>query len=71
MSTTKTVAFEPIQQMITIKQAAESLQLSERTVASMVATGSLPSVKIGSARRIAADALRSVAKTGSDTGRKA
>ena len=71
MSTTKTVAFEPIQQMITIRQAAQSLQLSERTVASMVATGSLPSVKIGSARRIAADALRSVAKTGSDTGRKA
>jgi excisionase family DNA binding protein len=70
MSTTITVAFEPIQQMLTIRQAAQSLQLSERTVASMVASGTLASVKIGSARRIAADALRSVAKTGSDTGRQ-
>lgn len=70
MSTTNTVLFEPVQRMLTIKQAAQSMQLSERTVANMVASGSLPSVKIGSARRIAADALRAIAKSGTDTGRK-
>ena len=68
---TKTVVFEPIQQMLTIKQTSRALQLSERTVASMVSSGSLKSVKIGAARRIPADALKNVAQTGSDTGRQA
>lgn len=64
------IEFQPVERMLTIRQASEALQLSERTVAAMVASGTLHSVKIGKARRIAAEAINAVAKTGTSSGRK-
>jgi excisionase family DNA binding protein len=44
-------------QMLTIKQVTEILQVGQTTVFGLLKTGELPSVKIGSARRIPSDAL--------------
>lgn len=50
--------------LITVKQAAEVLQLSERTVNTMIDTGKLESIKIGDARRIPLEAIRRIAANG-------
>lgn len=66
MRQTKTAAvIEPIQiLLLTTKQTAEALQVSERTVVNLIASGQLPSVKVGGARRVSSDDLRAFAKAG-------
>lgn len=51
---------------LTTKQAAQALQVSQRTIFNLIAAGKLPSVKINNTRRIAVDALRRLAKYGSE-----
>jgi excisionase family DNA binding protein len=66
------VAVKPIEVLlITTKQAAEFLQISERTVHSLIANRQLPSIKIGKSRRIFTDDLRTFARTGVDEIKKA
>jgi excisionase family DNA binding protein len=43
--------------LITVKQAAEILKVTTRTIHAHLATGALPSVKVGGARRIWMDDL--------------
>ena len=50
--------------LITVKQAAEALQISERTVHQLIKENRLESIKIGDARRIPLDAVRLLATTG-------
>jgi excisionase family DNA binding protein len=50
--------------LITVSQAAEALQISERTVHTLVDTGHLESIKIGGSRRISFDDVKRLAKTG-------
>jgi excisionase family DNA binding protein len=50
--------------LITVRQTAEALQISERTVHTLVDEGKLESIKIGGSRRIPMDAVRLLAKTG-------
>jgi len=50
--------------LVTVKQASEALQVSERTVMTMIDTGKLDSVKIGDSRRIDIESVRKVAREG-------
>jgi excisionase family DNA binding protein len=50
--------------LVTIRQASEALQVSERTVYSLIDTGALEAVRIGGARRICFDSVRRLATTG-------
>lgn len=60
-----TVAVQPIEVLlITAKQAAEFLQVSERTVHSLIANQQLRSVTIGKSRRIFTDDLKAFARVG-------
>ena len=60
---TKNAVIEPIEVLLlTTKQAAEALQVSERIVVNLIASGQLASVKIGGARRIFTDDLRHLPK---------
>lgn len=52
--------------LVTIKQAAEALQVSERTVFNLLDNGSLESVTFGGARRIPIDSVRNLARTGAN-----
>ncbi|HEY2466706.1 MAG TPA: helix-turn-helix domain-containing protein [Terracidiphilus sp.] len=45
---------------------AEALQISERTVFNLLASGQLPSVKIGGSRRIFTDDLKALARSGAE-----
>jgi excisionase family DNA binding protein len=66
------VAVKPIEVLlITTKQAAEFLQISERTVHSLIASKQLPSVNIGKSRRIFTDDLRNFARVGVNEIKKA
>lgn len=59
--------------MLTVPQVADALQVSRRTVYGLIYSGALDSVKIGAARRVAADALDryvdSLRKDGKETKR--
>lgn len=50
--------------LITVKQAAEALQISERTVFMLIDEGFLESVKIGGSRRVSMDSVKALASTG-------
>ncbi len=50
--------------LVNVKQAAEALQVSERTIFNLMDNGQLPSVKIGDARRIDIEDVRKIARTG-------
>lgn len=50
--------------LLTIPQAARVLQISTRTVETLVSNGQLKSVTIGKSRRIFSDDLRDFARTG-------
>jgi excisionase family DNA binding protein len=52
--------------LITVKQAAQILSVSTRTVNYLIADGNLPSVKIGGARRIWLDELLNWARSSTD-----
>jgi excisionase family DNA binding protein len=52
--------------LVTVEQASEILQVSDRTVFTLIDSGQLSSVKIGSSRRISLDDLRRVAAEGAD-----
>jgi excisionase family DNA binding protein len=57
--------------LVTTKQAAQALQISERTVANLIKSGRLHSTKIGAARRIDLADLRRLASGKRETrGRK-
>lgn len=43
--------------LLTVPQVAEQLNTSRRFVDSLIATGDLPSIKIGAARRVQRDVL--------------
>jgi excisionase family DNA binding protein len=59
MSTNQT----PIEMLlITPKQVAEIMQVSERTVANWITARTLPSFKIGGARRIELDEVKALIK---------
>jgi|SRR5579859_5262065 len=59
---TKTRGIELL--LVTIKQAAEALQVSEGTIVNLLKEGRLGSIKIGDARRIPLDAIKLLATTG-------
>jgi excisionase family DNA binding protein len=50
--------------LVTIAQAAQALQVSERTVFNLLDNGSLESVTFGGARRIPIESVRNLARTG-------
>jgi len=50
--------------LLTINDAATALSVSTRTVERLIATGSLPRIKLGTATRVPADAVRALATTG-------
>jgi excisionase family DNA binding protein len=53
-------------ELLTLAEVAELFHLGERTVEKLVANGTIPSVKIGRARRVrAVDAAR-IASSGTD-----
>jgi excisionase family DNA binding protein len=52
--------------LITAKQVAEILNVSERTVANLHYAGHLDSIKLGSARRYALADVKKLAATGAD-----
>lgn len=54
----------PTESLLTMKQVAQILSVTERTVASLVGNGTLPSIKLGSARRIHREALNEFVKNG-------
>lgn len=57
-----TTAIQPV--LLTIKQAANALQVSDRTVFNLLAAGDLKSVRIGRARRIRTQDLEAFAAAG-------
>jgi excisionase family DNA binding protein len=48
--------------LLTVKEAAEVLAVSERTVFYLIRSGRLPTVQIGRLRRVPLDALREFAR---------
>lgn len=50
--------------LLTVKQAATALQLSEGTIWNLFGSGQLPYVKIRGARRIRIDDIKRLAKDG-------
>lgn len=50
--------------LVTIKQAADALQLSDRTIVHLMDADLLENVKIGAARRISLASLKRVAREG-------
>jgi excisionase family DNA binding protein len=57
--------------LVTTKQAAQALQVSERTIANLIKSGKLHSTLIGTARRIDLNDLRRLASGKRETrGRK-
>ena len=48
----------PLESLLTTRQASEILNVCQRTVESLVASGDLPSIKIGASRRIDPAELR-------------
>jgi len=65
MSKAQTAVVEPIPVLlVTTKQAAEALQVCERTVFNLLASGELPSVKVRGSRRIFTDDLKAFARVG-------
>ena len=48
--------------LITPRQAAEAMQVTERTIHNWMVAGILPSLKIGGARRIELDEVRKLIK---------
>jgi excisionase family DNA binding protein len=61
------VVVAPIEiQLFTIKQTAQVLQVSERTIFNLLSSGQLRSVKIGGSRRVFSDDLKEFARVGVD-----
>lgn len=61
----KAATLPPVQVMlVTIKQAAEILNISTRTVELLISEGQLSSIKIRDSRRIALDELKRMAAHG-------
>ena len=61
-----------VEKLLTVREVAESLSLSQWTIWRRVLDGSLPSHKIGRARRVAeADVRRLLAETRQEGGRTA
>jgi excisionase family DNA binding protein len=54
--------------LVTVAQAAQALQVSDRTIHKMIADGSLSSIQIRGSRRIHSDELRRLASTGTTGG---
>ena len=52
--------------LVTTKQAAQALQVSERTIANLVSDGRLSDIKILGTRRIALDEIKRLATTGTN-----
>jgi excisionase family DNA binding protein len=52
--------------LFTVDQVAESLQVSRRTVESLISSGQLRSVTIGRSRRVSQDDLVAFASRGTD-----
>jgi len=50
--------------LVTVKQAAEIIQVSERTIHKFVASGKLPSVKFGAIRRVELSAIKVLIASG-------
>lgn len=62
--TTSTAATAPVDKLLyTPVEAAHALGVSRSTVYELIATGVLPSVQIGSCRRVPVDGLRSYVRT--------
>lgn len=57
--------------LLSRREAAQSLSLSIRTLDKLIATGQLPTTRIGRSVRIHVDTLEAFASTGSVTGTKA
>ncbi len=60
---TTDVAFDPMEALndrllLKVERVAQALDLSRSQVAEMIATGELPSIKIGRSRRVPVAALR-------------
>ena len=56
-------------ELLTVREVAQQLRRGERTVWRWVSTGELPSVKVGAARLVTADALRSFLRRAEKRGR--
>ncbi len=68
LSEPQTVVVAPARvSLLTTKQAAEALQVSERTIFNLLSSGQLPSINIGRSRRIRVDAIEEFAKNGAVT----
>jgi excisionase family DNA binding protein len=66
------VVVAPIEiQLYTVRQTAQVLQVSERTIFNLLASGQLRSVKIGGSRRVFSDDLKEFARVGVDAIKKA
>jgi excisionase family DNA binding protein len=52
--------------LITTRQAAAALSISERTIYTLIDSGHLSSVKVAGTRRIPLDAVKSLATTGTE-----
>ena len=50
--------------LVTVKQAAEALLISERTVHNFIANGKLASVKFGAIRRVELSAIKTLIASG-------
>jgi excisionase family DNA binding protein len=62
---TSRILVEPIEVLlVTTKQASDALQVCERTIFNLLASGQLRSVKVGGSRRIFTDDLRAFARAG-------
>lgn len=53
-----------MEELLTIKEVAELLRLSERTVSDKIKTGLIPAVKIGPTLRVRRDTLEQIIKGG-------
>ena len=59
------IAIAPVRvQLLTIRQTAEALQLSERSIQNLISSGQLRSVKVGRSRRIPTDVVSAFASAG-------
>ena len=59
------IAIAPVRvQLLTIRQTAEALKLSERSIQNLISSGQLRSVKVGRSRRIPTDVVSAFASAG-------